>query len=850
MSTKSPFCFHCGLPVTDKLDITVKYQEKDEAMCCYGCQAVAQAIISSGMDHFYKYRTSNPEKPEEILPEFLQQLKAYDNSVVQKKFVHSTTDENILEVSLILEGITCAACIWLNEKHLNALDGVISANINYSNHRALVRWDNSKIHLSDILESISRIGYLAHPYDPEQQQRILEKERKQQIKRIGLSGVLGMQVMILAVAKYTGEWWGIEETFNQSFRWISLGLVIPILFYASSVFFKGAYRDLVNKRLGMDVPISLGIGIAFTASLFNTIAGTGDVYFDSVAMFTFFVLTARFFEMGTRKQTSEITEALLNLKPAIATRVINYRAINYKSINHADKNTNTQTAFAPTIEQQECVAVTELNIDDYLLIRPGETIPADGIIINGSSSINEALITGESLPVRKHENDSVIGGSINSENPLVIQVTKLGEDSVLSSVQRLIDRAQHSKPAVAKFADKIVPRFINIILIITVFVAFYWYNTDPSRWLEITISLLVIACPCALSLATPTAITAASGQLAKIGLLPKRAHALETLAQATDFVFDKTGTLTEGKIKLEKIILHAALSAADVKNSDYDKNSMLTIAASLEANSEHPIAKALLHANKENLLKVNKLKHTPGEGIEGIIANKQWFIGNKSFIEKHSSTAVKKVDETDIEQENSSRIYLATAQHCIAVFILSDIIRNEAASLVKQLKLKHKKIHLLSGDRFEITRNTAKQLKIEHYLGELKPEDKLDQVKTLQQQGAIVVMTGDGVNDAPVLAGADLSIAMGKGTQLAAATADMVLISNNIKHIYHGQLIASKALRIIKQNLGISVVYNTVGITAAAMGYIDPWLAALGMSFSSLIVVSNALRLNKMKHSD
>ncbi len=442
--------------------------------------------------------------------------------------------------------------------------------------------------------------------------------------------------------------------------------------------------------------------------------------------------------------------------------------------------------------------------------------------------------------MRKHRNDSVIGGSINSESPLIIQVTKLGEDSVLSSVQRLIDRAQHSKPAIAKFADIVVPKFIKIVLIITIIVALYWYNTDPSRWLEVTISLLVIACPCALSLATPTAITAASGQLAKIGLLPKRAHALETLAQATDFVFDKTGTLTEGKIKLEKI----TLNTADDENSNYDQNSMLTIAASLEANSEHPIAKALLHANKKDLLKANELIHTPGEGIQGFIDNKQWFIGNKSFIEKHSSAIVK---EVDVDQGKSSRIYLATAQHCFAAFILSDKIRNEAASLIKQLQKKHKKIHLFSGDRIETTRKISKQLGIEHFLGELKPNDKLDQVKSLQQQGAIVVMVGDGVNDAPVLAGADLSIAMGKGTELATATADMVLISNNIKHIYHGQLIANKTLRIIKQNLGISVVYNTVGITAAAMGYIDPWLAALGMSFSSLIVVSNALRLNKME---
>lgn len=789
-------------------------------MCCHGCAAVAQAIINSGMDDFYKYRTSTLEKPEEIVPEFLQQLKAYDTPVIQQKFVTKTHTENILEVSLILEGITCAACVWLNETHLNSLDGIISANINYSNHRARVRWDNSKIQLSDILESISRIGYLAHPYDPEQHQRILEKERKQQIKRLGLSGVLGMQVMIFAVAMYTGDWWGMEASFKQSFRWISLALTLPILLFASSVFFKAAYRDIVNKRIGMDVPISLGIAIAFSASLMNTIDGVGEVYFDSVAMFTFFLLSARFFEMGTRKQTSEATEALLNLRPAIATRLIDY---------HSKKSS--------TLEDQESISVTALNIGDYLLVRPGEVIPADGQIIHGISGINESLITGESLPVTKQLNDPVIGGSTNTENPLIIQVSKLGKDSVLSSIQQLIDEAQHTKPAIAKLADKIASWFVSLLLTISAIVAYYWYTTDASVWLEITIATLVVSCPCALSLATPAAITAASGQLAKIGLLPKRAHALETLAQASDFVFDKTGTLTEGKIELEKVIL--------VDDTTYDEPYVLNIAASLEANSEHPIAKALLTANQQSLLAIQGLSHTTGQGIQGTIGTTRWFIGNDSFIQQHSANTC---DNTDADTSDVSKIYLANEQQCVAVFILSDSIRQEAKSLIKKLHEAHKETHLMSGDRIETTRSISAQLGIKHFLGNLKPEDKLENVNALQQQGAIVVMTGDGVNDAPVLAGANLSIAMGKGTQLAAATADMILISNNIEHIFHGYQIAIKTLRIIKQNLSWALLYNVIAIPAAATGHVEPWLAAIGMSASSLVVVLNAMRLNRLKY--
>lgn len=820
-SAESTLCFHCGLPVAKDLNIFVEYKGKNRPMCCYGCQAVSQAIIDSGMDDFYKYRTSTPEKPEEIVPEFLQQLKAYDSAAVQKKFVSKTSDKDILEVSLILEGITCAACIWLNEKHLNSLDGVLSANINYSNHRASVRWDNSRVQLSDILESISRIGYLAHPYDPEQHQLILEKERKQQIRRLGLSGVLGMQIMIFAVAMYTGGWWGMDESFKQSFRWISLALTVPLLLFASSVFFKSAYRDIINKRVGMDVPISLGIGIAFTASLLNTINGSGEIYFDSVAMFTFFLLSARYFELGTRKQTSELTEALLNLKPAIATRLKNY----------SEKKSSS-------IEDQENISVAELSSGDFLLVRPGEVIPADGIIIHGISGINESLITGESLPVTKQVDDPVIGGSTNTENPLIIQASKLGEDSVLSSIQRLIDEAQHTKPEIAKLADRIASWFVSVLLSIAAIIAYYWYTVDASQWLEITIATLVVSCPCALSLATPTAITAASGQLAKIGLLPKRAHALETLAHATDFVFDKTGTLTQGKIKLEKVLLNTGDTWAEA----VDENQVLNIAASLESSSEHPIAKALLSANQQPLFRVKNLTHTTGQGIRGNIDNTEWFLGNKEFIQQHASCSF-----DDKQTDDTSRIYLARKNQCIAILILSDSIRQEARSLIQKLHRQQRQTHLMSGDTLESAKSISKQLGIEHCLAGLKPEDKLNNVNALQKQGAVVVMTGDGVNDAPVLAGADLSIAMGKGTQLAAATADMILISNHVEHIYHGYIIARKTLKIIKQNLSWALLYNVIAIPAAATGHVEPWLAAVGMSASSLVVVINALRLNRLK---
>lgn len=824
-------CFHCGLPVPSGTDIHIVYLNEEKPMCCHGCEAVANAIISSGMDDFYRYRTTTPEKPEELLPEFLQQLRAYDNPQVQKRFVHTegekqknnsdNTNDDIRQVSLILEGIVCAACVWLNENHLQSLAGILKVNINYSSHRATVRWDNQQISLSQILESISRIGYLAHPYDPDSIQRLIEKERKQQLKRIGISGVLGMQIMILAVAMYSGQWWGIDADINQFFRWTSLILTVPVLLFASDVFLKAAWRDLKNRRVGMDVPVSLGISIAFFASGYHTFIGSGEVYFDSVVMFTFFLLSARYFELNARKRTSQTTEALLNLRPAVATRLLN-------------ANTDKET--------QETVAVSELNIDDILLVRPGETLPADGCVEHGTSGVNESLLTGESLPVTKTIGDSVIGGSINTESPLNIRVEKLGDDSVLSSIQNLLEQAQNNKPAISQLADRIASWFVSIILTLATGVAIYWYLHDPAQWISITVATLVVTCPCALSLATPAAVTAASGQLARIGLLPKTANALETLAQVTDFIFDKTGTLTEGQLQLKTIDSFSKQS----------KQSLLHIAAALESASEHPIARCIVASNanytKENSpdknFQVSNRLNTPGYGIEGTIDHTQWFIGNSDYIIQHCQNLDHEVISKYKNERNTS-IFLATSDQLQATFTLADSVRPQSLSLIGCLIKNKKPVHLWSGDSFAATKNIASTLGISHYQANLRPQDKLQQLQKLQAEGKLVAMTGDGINDAPVLAAANLSIAMGKGSQLAVSTADMVLLSSNVLHIYTGYTIARKCMRIIRQNLSWAITYNLIAVPAAAMGYVEPWLAAIGMSASSLFVVLNALRLTK-----
>jgi len=804
-------CFHCGLPVPAQFDITVVIDDEARAMCCYGCQAVAQSIVNSGMGNFYRYRTDTPNKPEEIVPEFLSQLQAYDNPKIQSQFVQNKLDNesgDLREVSLILEGIVCAACVWLNEKTLQALDGLIEVNINYATHRAHLKWDNDKLALSQILESISRIGYMAHPYDPKRQQFIIEKERKAHLKRLGIAAILGMQIMILAVAMYTGEWWGMEPEITQTFRWTSLALCIPLLLFASRLFFENAWRDIKNKRAGMDVPIALGMGIAFTASLYHTISGQGAVYYDSVSMFTFFLLIARYYEMLARKRSAEHTESLLNLTPAVATILNN--------------------------NEQSIVPVADLMVGDNILVKPGENIATDGIVKRGLSGVNESLVTGESYPVTKSPGSKVIGGSTNTENSLVITVTHTGASTVLASIHRLLEEAQRNKPHLAQLADQIATKFVLAILFVAAIVASYWYLNGSSQWLEYTVATLVVTCPCALSLATPTALTAASGQLAKLGLLPISGHVLETLAKATDFVFDKTGTLTFGELTLTQV----------KTLTTFDDERCLQIAAALEAESEHPLAKAIIKKITNNPVQANNCYNTPGSGMVGTIENQQWCIGNWEHIRQYcqieSNSSIKNTSDND-----QTKIYLATDTELVAIFYFEDEVREESKVMVEQLQQENIKIHLLSGDNHTVTHKVAQQLHINNITAEAKPDKKLNYVRNLQQENKVVVMTGDGINDAPVLAGADISIAMGSGSQLATTHADMILISNHIQHIAAGFVLAKKTFRIIKQNLSWAIIYNLIAIPAAAMGYVQPWLAAIGMSISSLVVVLNALRLSK-----
>lgn len=805
MTKLSAACYHCGLEVPPHSDYYVSIDDKPQAMCCPGCAAVAQAIVDNHLTDYYRYRTAAATTGRNLIPAELQQLEIFDNPKLQQQFVTTTAIADIKEASLILEGIVCAACVWLNERHVGSLPGVAEFRVNYTTHRATVKWNETQIKLSDILQAITAIGYQAHPVDAQRLELIQQRERNRAMRRLAVAGLGAMQVMMLSVALYAGAYYGIDATLALFFRWVSLLIATPVVLYAALPFYQSAWRDLRLRRLGMDVPVALSIIAAFAASAYATVLQSQDVYFDSITMFIFFLLTGRYLEMQARHRAGETAEALVKLIPAMATRLT-----------------------ANGLEQ--VIPVSELVPGDVVRVKPGETIPADGKVRAGSSSVDESLLTGESLPIRKLHEQLVIGGSVNIESPLEILIDKVGADTVLAAIQRLLDRAQTEKPDIARLADKVASYFVAALFIVAVAIGALWWASGALHAFWIVIAVLVVTCPCALSLATPVALVAATGRLMQAGVLTTRGHALETLARVTHVVFDKTGTLTYGRLRVEAVEIHSSLA----------REKILQIAAALERHSEHPLAQALVQFAPDASLQATDCIATPGAGMEGSIAMVRYRIGRPEF-------AVPAGKQVALDtQRQQTAIVLADTATVHAVFYLQDELRSDATQTVRTLQNMGVQVMLLSGDRQAVVAQVAQQLGVHAWRGEVLPQDKLQQVQQLQASGAVIAMLGDGVNDAPVLAAAQVSIAMGSGTQLAQASSDMVLLSERLLPVVFALRMARFTHQVIRQNLAWAILYNLIALPLAALGWVTPWMAGIGMSASSLLVVLNSLRLRRL----
>ncbi|MEI7968450.1 MAG: heavy metal translocating P-type ATPase [Betaproteobacteria bacterium] len=801
-------CFHCGLPVQDpQLNFAV-VDGAGRSFCCAGCQAVTEAVVGAGLAAFYRSRAvAAPPVPSTPSGD----LEIFDRPEVQEEWVEVAPDGSA-SVTLALEGITCAACAWLNEQHLAAVPGVLRADVNYSTRRARVRWDPARIRLSSILQTIQDIGYRAFPAESAAAEHAERQERRSALWRLFVAGFGMMQVMMYAYPAYIATKGELSPDIAGLLRWASLVIALPVVGYSAAPFFRSALRDLRLRRLGMDVPVALGVAAAFAGSCLATLRGSGEVYFDSVAMFVFFLLAGRWMEQAAREKAGGALRDLARAMPARAARLSRY----------------------PASRETEIVPALALRPGDHVLVRPGDAFAADGTVVEGETRVDESLLTGESLPGPRSPGMAVVAGSANVAQPVVMRVERAGAQTRLSGIVRLMETAQRDRPRLTQLADLHSGRFVLAVVMIAAGSAMFWWSTDASKALLTAVAVLVVSCPCALSLATPAAFAVSIGAFARLGLIVTRSSAIEILARATHVVLDKTGTLTEGTLCLLRTHMPGG----------GDPAAALDVAAALGDGSEHPVSRVLRQGLQRPLLPVEGVHHEPGSGVEGRIGGVLYRMGNRSYVSELCGPV-----EPDDGGLPVTEAWLGSAGGWIARFEFGDQLRADAPGAVRALKAMGLTVILASGDQPAVVEAVARQCGIGIWEGGCSPERKHALVAGLQQNGSVVCMVGDGVNDAPVIAQANVSVAMGSGAPLAQLAADFVLASGQVSAVAEGVIQARRTTGIVRQNLTWAFVYNLLAIPLAASGLIAPWAAGLGMAGSSALVVANALRLRGSKRT-
>ena len=799
-------CFHCGEPLAGRTVSWTRIAGAEVPFCCPGCCAAAQMIADLGLADFYTFRTAPASRPTGAEDEWL----AFDDAAVQGPITRLESDGR--SIVLLIDGLTCAACSWLLTQVIEKLPGVRRASVNTATGRAYVVWDERELKLSQLMGSIAGLGYRPHPVSADAAHARARDERHTLLKRLAVSGLGMMQVMMFAIALYSGDAHGMEGEIRAYLRLVSLLVTTPVLLYAGWPFLSGAARALRARSITMDVPVSLGLLLAYFASVFNTWRHSGEVYFDSVTMFIFFLTVARWVEMLARHKSAGITESLGRLLPVTAHRV-------------------GRDASGETITD---VAVAQLRHDDELLVRAGEIVPADGTLLDARTRLDESMLTGESLPVARGPGESVAAGTLNIDAPVRVRVAAVGGATILAGIVALLNRAQSERPRITREADRTASRFLARVLIGAVIVCGAWLYVDPSRAFNATLAVLVVACPCALSLATLVAVASANAALARRGVLVSHADAIEGLARIDRVIFDKTGTLTTGEVSVSEVRPLGRL----------DRGQCLEVAAALEAASEHPIARAFAAATASGMQAAD-LRVAPGEGIEGVVAGRRYRIGTAGFVAAGFAAAqgTRAQGSSLHGQQADAGIALGDEQGMLAEFALSDAPRPEARHAVQALQAQGLSTEILSGDSAAAVERVARQCGIDQHASRQSPAGKLQHVRELSAKGGFVAMVGDGINDAPVLGGAGVSVAMSRGSPLALASADLILVGDTLKVLPQAVELARRARRIIRQNLLWAAGYNLTAMPLAAMGWVPPWLAAIGMSASSIFVVLNSLRL-------
>lgn len=816
-----PSCDHCALTVSEAQALVDVINGQRKVFCCSGCRGVFRFISGEGLGDFYERRESTwtpgpPDREKVELSAFSDALKTIDDQT---------------EVDVIIDGIRCASCVWLIEKILFRTEGVTYARVNYATHRAKIRWEGPA-DLSRVLARLTSVGYSPRPFIAGAHEEAMKARQRDLLIRFGTAAFFSMQLMLYSVALYAGYFQGIGQHTRLAFQLLSLGLASPILFYSGMPFLRGAAAGLRNVSFNMDLLIVTGAASAYAYSIYQIVAG-GEVYFDTSAMIITLVLLGRYIEVGAKGRSSEVITKLLSLHPKEAVIV--------RSRGSGGRDQGEE------VREHVSVPVASVHEGDLVQIRPGERIPFDGVVTDGVSEVDESMLTGESKPVSKGPGSDVFCGTQNLYGSLIFNVKQTGEDTVLSHIIRTVENAQARRAPVQVLADRIVGYFVPAVIMISIGTCVFWLLYEPMLTPAVmnAVSVLVIACPCALGLATPLAVLIGTTKGASKGILIKGGDTIERARNIDTVVLDKTGTITEGRPHL-----------AYYRGIGIPDHEALLIAASLERLSEHSIARSIIEkSNASSPMHVSDFTAHPGKGISGTVNSKRACIGSMTFVESECRTdaAARESGREEVsriqswESSGSTAVYLVYGGKLSGVFVLSDEIRADARSSIEAIRKNGYDVMMITGDAPETALAVAEAAGLDRdkVMARKSPAEKAEAIREMQGRGRAVMMVGDGMNDAPALVQADVGMAMGRATDIALESADMVLIRNSLGLVPEALGLSKRMYHIIRQNLFWAFIYNITALPLAVTGMLHPIVAALSMTFSSLSVVGNSLRLKR-----
>jgi len=798
---ETELCFHCGLPARKNYSSIIKGEKRN--FCCNGCKTACEIIYLVGADSYYQNRECPPEKPVNLDKKNFP----WDNPSFRKRYIE--TSDNINKINFRVDNIHCPSCLWVLEKVFLNLKGIIEFKINFSTSRSSIIWDDNLISLEKIIEQFYAIGYPVVPIEKNDFEINILRKNKNILLALVLSFFGIVSTMFLSEPFYFDYVKDLDNKSANFLRYMNFIVTLPIFIYCIIPFAKGTFNALKYKLFTMDTTIFLGSSLIFIYSTINTFLQKNPIYFDCVNMFLFLIILGRY------------------------VTILVQNSIFYK-IDKTIKDYPTQARIIKDNEEFMILA-EELKENDLVLVKPGETIPSDGTIIEGQTSVNESIITGESRPVIKKVNDKIFGGTFNIDGTFYYKSTKLVSESTFYQIVKLVEELGSKKSEFQNILDRTAHYFVILVLILSLTAFFMNARTNNIDYaLLISISIVIVTCPCALGLSSPLAITIGSLLGLKKGIIFKNSEVFEKISKIKHFVFDKTGTITSGKMFIINIQTF----------NNYTDEEVLQIASSLERYSEHPIAYSIVKEANKRKLDIKKafgFKYTIGKGIKGFLKGKEIIIGNFDYLIENNVNIQKdyKIDN------NLVNVFIAYDKNLIGIITLKDEIRKDIKELIEYLKSKNKKVYILSGDKKDTVQLIANELSIDNFESKVLPEEKLKFINNLQKDKEMVAMIGDGINDAPAMVKADLGITISPRNDLAKLKADLILLGENFDLLSKAISISEKTYKVIKENLTLSLVYNFFAIPFAMTGYITPFIASIIMPLSSLIVLFNSLKLTR-----